>query len=146
MKLAAGTPRRCCVKLVVDANVLFAATLKRSATARLLLHQEVSAYSPRYIVEEFARKKKELESKYEGTPEELSLVFATIVRHVNIVPDQTLEPYLPAAKAITADSKDWLYAAAALSIEADIWSNDRGFKNQQRIRVWTTSELIRRLQ
>jgi predicted nucleic acid-binding protein len=133
------------VKIVADANVLFAALLKDGFTRKLLLSPELAVYAPEFIAREFAAKRPELQAKYLGKPEELSRLLAVLLSNIRLIPDSALAPYLPAAASLSNDNKDWLYIAAALESGADLWSNDKGFQGQRRVRVWTTSQLAKEL-
>jgi predicted nucleic acid-binding protein len=60
-----------------------------------------------------------------------------------LVSDAELKPYLPAAASLINDSKDWLYLACALKENAILWSNDKEFKKQTRIKTKTTEEMMK---
>ena len=45
------------------------------------------------------------------------------------------------------DPKDTPFIALALAVENDgVWSEDRRFEQQSRVKVWKTKELLRRLE
>lgn len=43
------------MKLVIDANILFAALFKDSLTAELILSDELQLIAPEFLLEEFAK-------------------------------------------------------------------------------------------
>jgi len=43
------------MRLIVDANILFAALIKDSSTAQLLVNVELKFYAPEFLFEEFAK-------------------------------------------------------------------------------------------
>ena len=59
------------------------------------------------------------------------------------MPDEELGPFIHAASSLITDKKDWLYLACALYKDTFIWSNDKEFKNQRRLKVFTTEEMVK---
>ena len=49
--------------LIVDANVLFAALIKKGVTSALLLEEEIDLFAPQYIFEEFDKYRDEILAK-----------------------------------------------------------------------------------
>ena len=43
------------MKLVVDANILFAALIKEGVTAELLISDKLQLFAPKYLFEEFSK-------------------------------------------------------------------------------------------
>lgn len=130
------------MKLVADANVLFSALLKEGTTRRLWFDSNFILYSPTFLLTEFLSHKRELLKKFDGTEEELDELLERLLKHVVIINESELKPFLPAAASLSSDSKDWLYLASALHANADLWSSGKGFSYQNRVSIWTTSELL----
>ena len=128
------------MKLVVDANILFAALIKNGVTRRLWLCPDVELYAPSFLYAEISKHERMLEEKYAGYPP-LAKLAALLLKRVKFVSDSSFEPFLPAAASLLRDEKDWSYLAAALALNASVWSNDAGFKKQRRVRVFSTAEL-----
>ncbi|MFA6049052.1 MAG: PIN domain-containing protein [Candidatus Micrarchaeia archaeon] len=133
------------MKLVADANVLFSALLRKGMTRRLWFHPEARLYAPEFLMQEAAGHQSELLKKYAGTREEVLRMLGLLARQVELVPDSKLLPYLPAATALSSDSKDWLYLACALHVDAAIWTHDKEFQRQKRVKIKTTQELAEEL-
>ncbi len=133
--------RRCLMKVVADANVLFASLLKDSLSRKIWFSEKISLCSPAFVVREVLKHKQEMREKYGGSEEEFNLLLQKILERLILVPDGELTPYLPAASSLTTDQDDWLYLACALKEDALIWSEDKEFKKQKRVAVKTASEL-----
>lgn len=133
------------MKLVVDANVLFAALLKDGGTRKLLFDPRVTLIAPRFIAEEFLLKKPELLRKAGCLEKELDAMLATLLEKITLANDEQLKPFLPAAASLTTDRKDWLYLAAALYANAELWSHDKQMTRQARVKCWSTKELMEKL-
>ena len=131
------------MKIVVDANIIFACILRNGATRRLILNPELELIAPEFIVKEFAKYANELKAKYTGADPAFDKIVEDILSIIKLIPDEELQPYLPAAKHLITDEKDLLYLACALNQNAVIWTNDKEYKKQTRITIKTTSELLK---
>ena len=133
------------MKLVVDANVLFSSIIKRSFTARMLFDLRIKLCMPEFYFIEFLKHHSLLLAKSGLSLKDFDRTAELLWSEIEIIPDGQLRPFLPAAAALVLDRDDWLYLAAALAENADLWSNDKGFKKQSRVKVWSTGELAREL-
>lgn len=130
------------MKLTVDANILFACLIKDSTTRRLFFNPSLSLFAPKFIVDEFARHLPEVKWKSGLENDELGRLANKVLEQISIVSDKDLKPFLPAAASLIDDPNDLLYMACALREDTAIWSHDKGFSRQNRIRIISTEELI----
>ena len=63
------------MKLIVDANILFAALIKKNLTSNLLFKNDLHLYTSEFIFEEFEKYKKLIHEKTERTSEEIEEFF-----------------------------------------------------------------------
>ena len=70
------------MRLIIDANVLFAALIKDSSTAQLLISDKLKFFAPEFLFEEFA--------KYEDYIQDLVEVLTTeeIINKVSSLKDE----------------------------------------------------------
>ncbi|MBI4053134.1 MAG: PIN domain-containing protein [Candidatus Diapherotrites archaeon] len=130
--------------LVVDANILFSAFLKKGLTRQVLLDRRLSLFAPEFLLDEFKKYYPEL-LRRSGLEKEKALRLSTILlSRIDFVEMQELEPYRKAAEHLTADAKDEAYIACALAANAELWSHDRHLR-QPRIKCFSTKELAERL-
>ena len=127
--------------LIIDANILFAALIKDSITAKLIFVNKLNLYSPEFILEEVKKHKNYLLNKTHRTEDELNLILLIIANRINFIPIENIIPYLKKADKISPDFDDSIYFAAALNMDMPIWSNDKRLKNQNVIKIYTTSDL-----
>ena len=76
------------------------------------------------------------------------MIFSMLIEHVNLVPKSEFEEYIGEAKELigSIDMDDVPFVALALAMPNDgIWSEDRDYGRQSKIRIWGTNELIRLL-
>lgn len=102
--------------LVVDANILFAALVKRGITADLLFRYDFHLYAPEFLFEEFEKYKQLLLNKTERTEEEFTLLITVLERKIHLVTREEINPFLEKAREISPDIKDSIYLALALQL------------------------------
>jgi len=129
------------MKVTVDANILFSALLRKGMTRRIWFVPEIELYAPEFLLTELHKYGAFLQKKFNGPKEEFMMLLEKLILQVRFIPDHQLKPFLPAAASLSKDSKDWLYLACALKKDTIIWSNDKDFKYQTRIKALTTEEI-----
>ena len=128
--------------LVIDANILFAALIKKSGTSDILFKH--SLYAPEFILVEFRKYKDELKEKTHRSEGDFNELFDIFERTVVLIPKEEIEPFLDRAEKISPDPKELSYIALALKLNCAIWSNDKPLKEKQKeVKVFSTTELIR---
>ena len=128
------------MRIVVDANVIFAALIKEGICAKLLTADCFNFYAPEFVLEEVEKYKSDILKKTARTQEKFEEIEGVIKMRVQIVPEDQLIAYDKKARKLTKDRKDWDYVASALSLKCGIWSFDKGFTNDK-IKVYTTAEI-----
>ncbi|MCX6803355.1 MAG: PIN domain-containing protein [Candidatus Diapherotrites archaeon] len=131
------------MQVTIDANILFAALIKGGETRRVLANPELRLFAPAFIFVELLKYKLEILKKSNGSEDELNYLIALLLKNISLVDDGNLVPFIPAAQTLTNDTKDIYYFACALYKNTIIWSNDKEFKKQKRIRIFTTDEMIK---
>ncbi|MGD0729059.1 MAG: PIN domain-containing protein [Candidatus Micrarchaeaceae archaeon] len=135
------------MELVIDANILIAAFIKKSTTRELLLYRTpnpIKLCAPPFILEELSQHALLLSTKT-GIPEKeimrlvLELLYAA---NIELISDKDLTEVKSIAEKIAPDKKDSPYFAVALYKNCEIWSNDKPLKKQNRVIVITTKELL----
>lgn len=130
--------------LVIDANPFIAGFLRNSTSRHIILSEKILLYSPDWLIGEFERNESELMEKFSDS----SKFFETkkiLFKFVKIVPKQEYSKYIEEASKLTKHTKDVPYFASALSLNCPIWSDEKSFKQQSKIKVLSTEELIKLL-
>lgn len=134
--------------LVVDANVLFSFFKQDSSRRKLLIEllrlgEELA--SPQYCFEELAGDKERI-NKYSGTDDEqFSKLLSLLETFITSVPESEYSEFAHEAETLAPHQKDVPYFAVALSKNCPIWSDEKAFKKQSRIKVFSTAELLKEL-
>ena len=133
------------MRVVLDSNVLFSALIKDSLTRRLILQYDGLFLFPSFIFEEMERHKGLLLRKSGMKKVEFDRLLEFLLRKVVIVPSEVLYPYRKKALDLVKDidSDDVLFVACALAyLDSVIWSDDKKLKQQSRVKVLNTSEIM----
>jgi putative PIN family toxin of toxin-antitoxin system len=133
------------MKIVVDANILFAALIKKGLTAELLMSDKLQLFAPEFLFAEFSKYKDLILKKTHRNEGEFNQFLEYLKEQIVIVPKKEILPFMDEAVKISPDPKDTTYIALAIAINGNIWSNDKRLKNNQfNINVYTTEELLKR--
>jgi predicted nucleic acid-binding protein len=131
------------MRLVVDTNVLFSFFTRESVTRRLLTNFElVEPVTPSFCIEELNEHKELIRAKSKLSDREFEEVLDDLLIFVKVFSPSEYRTFLSAAKRISPDPDDIELFAVALKLGCPIWSNEKAFKNQSEVRVYSTVELI----
>jgi predicted nucleic acid-binding protein len=132
------------MKIVVDANIFVSALLKDSLTRKLLKDPFFEFYTVDFVRSEFEEHFDEFSKRSGLSMEELILLINGILRNVKVVGKLEFVNKLEMAKRLIDDFDDVPYLALALAMgnEAAIWSNDKDFRKQKLVNVYSTRDLV----
>lgn len=130
------------MELVVDANILFAALIKESTTATLVFSPFLKLYAPDFVVEEFMKYAELIQKKMKRTNEEFVTIMHLLHQIITVVPEEEYAKWMEEAKEISPDEKDVMYVALALKLKCGIWSNDSRLKEQSKVHIYSTKEMV----
>ena len=131
------------MELVIDANILFSALIKNSLTAELVFNDEIKLYSPEFIIEEFLKYEDEILEKTSRTRETFVMTMHMLKDIISVVPQEEYSALIVQGKEISPDPNDVLYFALALKLNCAIWSNDTRLKKQYKVKVYSSSEVMK---
>ena len=132
------------MRLVVDANILFAALIKDGLTAELLISDKLQLHTSQFLFTEFAKYEELILKKTHRSKEEFTQFLDLLKELIIIVPKKEILPFIEKVKKISPDPKDTTYLALALAIKTSIWSNDKKLKlEQDMIEVIITEDRLR---
>ncbi len=133
------------MNLVIDANIIFASLIKEGLSAELLFSLDLNLYSPEFVLEEIEKHRKEILEKTKRSKDEFEEIIQIINLIIKIIPKEDFKDHIEAAKKISHDIDDVQYLALALRLECPIWSNDKDFKKQDKVKIFSTNELLKNL-
>lgn len=133
------------MKIIIDANILFAALIRDSTIRRLIIESELDFLFPEFVFEEFKKYKPLILKKSGLSEEELEILLSSILKKVSIISTEVILPYKFEAIELlkNIDLKDVQFIACCLAFENSfLWSDDKNLKNQTRVIVINTKEFI----
>lgn len=133
------------MKLVIDANIIFALLIKEGKTSSIFFNLLLDLYSPEFVLEEIEKHKNEILNKTKRSEEEFYKIFKLIKEIITIIPEKEIIDFINKAKQISPDIDDTIYFALALKLNCPIWSNDKKLKEQNKIKIYSTKEIINEL-
>lgn len=133
------------MRLVLDANRLFAALIKDSIARKILFHPSLEFIAPDYILIELSNHKKELLKKSKLPEDEFDILFQSLFENIIIIPQEEIKSCYERAREImkNIDPDDAVFLAISICSHNDgIWTEDAHFEKQDVVRVWKTTELM----
>ncbi len=132
------------MQLVIDANVLFAALIGKGKTQELVFEDKIKLVAPLKLIDEFETNKELIAAKGNVSVEELMESFELIRERIEIYATDGISSEIRIeAEKLAPQRKDVAYFALALHLGCNIWSRERLFKKQSKVRVLSTSDLIK---
>ncbi|HLD15709.1 MAG TPA: PIN domain-containing protein [Candidatus Nanoarchaeia archaeon] len=128
--------------LIVDANVLFSALIKRGITYETIFSDKLRLITPDFVIEEYHKHKDEILSKSGLSGKDLELLFEILKGQIEIISSQDFIDKISEAEEVSPDLNDVHYFALALKFNFSIWSNDKELKKQNKIKVFNTEEIL----
>ena len=135
------------MKLVVDANELFAGLIAKgkklqSWTLDILFSDEIELFAPFRLLAELEKNRDEIRSKSGFSLQDFEAFVGILKLRVRFLPLEQFLDKIPEAKVLAPHLKDAEYFALALKLDCPIWAQEKAFKKQSRVKVFTTSDLI----
>lgn len=130
------------MKLIVDSNVLFTYFWEDSLIKKLLMKINLELFSPEFALEEINKYKEEIIRKTKISQEEFKRIRTDIAIAVEFIPIEEYKAYFNEALKISPDKNDADFFALALKFKIPIWSNDSLLKKQNKIKIFSTQDLL----
>jgi predicted nucleic acid-binding protein len=129
--------------LVIDANILMSALIATQGTTfDLLFNPKLRLFSIEKLLAEVEKHKDRILDKSGLSESDLEVVITLVSAEINFVPYVDFKKFIPESREISPDQDDTEYFACALSLRCAIWSNDKRLKDQDKVQVLSTGELL----
>ncbi|MDH5020003.1 PIN domain-containing protein [Halobacterium rubrum] len=132
------------MKLVIDANVVISALIADSKTRELIVTLEPDLLTPTFVHDEIGNYEDLIVEKSGMRPQRVQQFIDLLFQYIEVVPADEFYPYIEEANSAIGESDpdDVLYVACALASDADIWSDDSDFDEQDLVETYSTSDVI----
>ncbi|HLC86932.1 MAG TPA: PIN domain-containing protein [Candidatus Nanoarchaeia archaeon] len=134
------------MNFIIDTNILLSALIKDSTTKKIIIESGLSFYYPQISFHEIQKYENLVLKKSKMNRKEYNLLLNILLDHIILVPKEQFIQHLRDADNLIGkiDVNDVVFLACAVALKSDIWSDDKHFKKQNRIKVYTTSEFVKR--
>jgi len=135
------------MRLVVDANELFAGIIAKgkklqSWTLDILFSDEVELFAPFRLLAELEKNRDEIRSKSGFSLSDFEAFVGILKLRVRFIPLEQFLDKTSEAKELAPHLKDVEYFALALKLDCPIWAQEKAFKKQTAVDVFSTKDLI----
>src|SRR3989304_4430438 len=115
------------MNIVVDTNSFISALCKDSTSRRLIINSQQNFLFPEFEFDEIEKHKLEILEKSGLSKEEFEILLGNLLKYV---------------KVIKTKEDDVLFIATALAYDATIWSDDKHFQQQKKVKILTTKDMM----
>lgn len=131
------------MKLIINSNPIISAFIKKSKTRELILNPKITLITPNFALDEIRKYEETICNKGNISRSEFQLLLILLFEKIRTIPYEEYKDRIFEAKSLITDTNDVPFLALSLATKNDgIWSNDLGFKEQTRTKVWSTKELL----
>ncbi|MFH1053966.1 MAG: PIN domain-containing protein [Candidatus Woesearchaeota archaeon] len=130
------------MKLVIDANILISILIKPGKTIDVFFMDKLDFFAPNLLFEEVENNMGLIIKKSMLSIEDLMQIIKILRRKVTIISEIEFLDYREDAIKICPDPKDLAYFALALYMKCPIWTNERRLRNQDKIEIYSTQDII----
>lgn len=131
------------MRYVVDTNVLFSFFWKNSVTKKLL--SELNVCSPEFALVEIKKYEKEIMKKTGLSRNDFNELRKELAIAVDFISIDKYDDQLKKSLIICPDENDIDFFALCLKFKLPLWSNDSRLKNQNKILVFNTYDVLERM-
>ena len=133
------------ILIIVDASILFPFFKPRSFTRYLVKYiflRGARFIVPEYALDELYDLKEKICEFCDITETEFTQIFSLLNEIIEVVPRSEFKKYESEALKLLPDhTKDMPYFALALSSDCAIWSAEKRFKQQSKVKIYSTDDI-----
>ena len=134
------------MNFVIDTNILISALIKDSVTRKIIIESGLNFYYPKISFYEIQKHKQLVLKKSRMSEKQFKDVLNILLDNIILVSEYQFADSLGKADDLIGkiDRNDVVFLACALSLNSEIWSDDKHFQKQKNVKVLTTQEFIKR--
>ena len=133
------------MEVVIDTNCLVSALVISGKSRELICSLKLILYAPEDIISECLEHKKEIIDKSGINELEFAKLIDILLFKIHVVPESEFKQFKEQALKLVTHPEDSPFMALALAKNIPLWSDDKALKQQSKVKVFSTSELIKEL-
>ncbi|MDD5162990.1 MAG: PIN domain-containing protein [Candidatus ainarchaeum sp.] len=131
--------------LIVNTNRIIAALVKNGESRKIILGGRFPLYTIEFGIKETEKYKALIKKKAGINEQEFNLLMHRLLSKIAVkseseISKESIEKALQIMEKI--DKNDVPFIALAIELNKPIWSDDKHFKQQKTIKIFTTKELV----
>jgi len=132
------------MNLVIDTNIFISALMKDSFTREIIVNSGYIILFPEFEFQEIYKYKDEIIKRAGYSEKEFIRLTTLLLNHMRIVSYEEMKDYHNESCNIMGeiDIGDVIFIATALAFDASIWSDDKHFQKQDKVKILTTEKMI----
>ena len=133
------------MRLIVNTNRIIAALVRDSVSRKIITHIDAELITIDFSQKEIGKYKTLITKKAKIDYEEFDVILDKLKGYLVILDDRIISEYVDEARRIMdhIDPDDTPFIAAALATKSEIWSDDKHFERQNKVKIWKTKDLIK---
>lgn len=135
--------------VVVDANRVLSSLLTKGKVFDVFLINSslgrLEFIAPEFLFFEVGKNLDEIVEKSKLSKEDLAKIFSFIKKEVEFIPFREFNKFANKGLELAPHEKDVQYFALALAFNCGIWSDERGFRKQSEVRIFSNNDLFKLL-
>ncbi len=134
------------MKIIVDVNVLLSALIRDSTTRKIILQSDFDFYFPEPSMHKIRKYEAYILQKSGLSEKEYNILVARLFRYITLVPVEKVKSSWSDAVQVMGriDEEDVVFIAVAMLVDDSIiWSDDKDFDRQKRIKVLKTADMVK---
>ena len=130
------------MKLIVDNNILFSLIKPDSTNSHIFSVLNFEFVSPYFVIREFEKYKDECFRKSGLSKDNFTKRKEEVFNKISFVEFKHYKEFWDKAVKVSPDKDDAPYFALSLKLKCPIWSNDSDLKNQDKVIVLNTRDIL----
>lgn len=130
------------MKVVVDTNILFSFFWQGSFIKNILISSNMEIFSSELALEELNKYSSLIINKTKTSKIKFDLELNNLKSFVKFLSENYYKNFMKTAEEISPDKDDAHFLALCLKLNLPLWSNDKELKNQDKVTVLDTEDII----
>ena len=136
------------MRIVVDTNRILVALISDGLSRAIIVSSEIEFFTVGHVLEEVEKYKTEISAKSGLSVGELNSLIGNFMQNITLISDEKTSCHMDESMRIMGkiDPKDAPIMACAMAFSNDgIWTEDKHFDRQNKVRVWKSKDLLKEI-